>query len=285
MPTEKRCRMCDGPMTDKAPRAKYCSEVCRKKFQRHFAAQQKENQRVRYEANSKGGSSVGIPDYVQKAREIVQADFDKAGKLDDEVRELMREEIRAGIRGRVIENVERAAEQMTTMLPLAMARIMQDLDSESWPERSRAYALIMRYGMPLMDAKPKPGQDDTTVTIVHHIPVVETAFGERFTEEYVDQPAPGRRVPRDAPYDPSDPEPWEADWPICDGCKNRVHPDNVKTTKGTTPDGTVRPLCTACDYKKSMTRFARNPSNTMDSEVFDDNRAINANQKLIDAPD
>jgi hypothetical protein len=275
MSKQRVCRNCDKPIpATKSYRAKYCSEECRKKFQRAFAAQQMKKNAEAKAAMSKGGASKGIPEYVQRARELVTREFDAAGKLDDEVRELMRDEIRDSIREHIVQRVEGAMETMTGMLPLAMTRLMQDLDSESWPERSRAYALLFRYAMPMMDLDGKKDKDEQQITLVHHIPVADaTWFGQRFTEEYLDEgSAPSRPISLDAPYDADNPEPWEAEWPVCYTCKNRVHPDNVTAHAGD------RPICTACQYRTSMKRTAKTLPE--DTEVFNDDRAISVTTKL-----
>lgn len=145
--------------------------------------------------------------------------------MQDEVREIMRQEIRETISQHVKDNVLGAAEVMTEMLPTALAAIKQDLESEDWMSRSRAYALLMKYAMTFKDQEPEAAGNQNIV-VVSGVPTPDTPLGHAVVEQF-DQLQEGV-------------EEFEKDWPKCSVCHQRKPESNMRGN-----------ICTSCQITRS----------------------------------
>lgn len=150
--------------------------------------------------------------------------------MQDEVREIMRQEIRETISQHVKDNVLGAAEVMTEMLPTALAAIKQDLESEDWMSRSRAYALLMKYAMTFKDQEPEAAGNQNIV-VVSGVPTPDTPLGHAVVEQF-DQLQSGV-------------EEFEKDWPQCGVCHQRKPESNMRD------NGKGSIICTSCTITRS----------------------------------
>lgn len=197
---------------------KYCTVKCRKAFNRHI-------------------KSKSDQPHIKAAKALARS------KLDDEVREVMREEVRASITQLVRDKVLGAAEVMVEALPTAMAQVIEDMHDPDVFTRQRAYALILRYAMPLMDEKGND-KDLGRITVVHQIPMPDTPLGEAVIDQL--EVAAEER------------EDWRKEYKQCPSCKEMKHPDTFR--------GSVCTLCNVRDQVESgtvdPTAIARKPDAT-----------------------
>lgn len=200
----KYCEYCNSKLVDKG-RARYCDQACRKAADRAK------------EDNAAALATAGMtPEQVTEAARKLAV----SPAFEDELREVMRDEVRSTMQRYVRDRVIGFVDGMTGMLPAVLVQLNRDLNSESWPERKTAYAIITKYMMPLMSAdEQNVGQNNLVIQI-------GSDAAEAFQDEMVD-----------AEYEvaPNGVERFETDWPVCSGCEKRVHPDNLFTSAiGTT---------------------------------------------------
>ncbi len=167
---------------------------------------------------AKGENFDSIKDQRKKMKELAFAN------MQDDVREIMRQEIRETIGQHVKDNVLGAAEVMTEMLPTALAAIKQDLESEDWMARSRAYALLMKYVMTFKD-QDSEAAGNQNIVVVSGVPTPDTPLGHAVVEQF-EQLQEGV-------------EEFEKDWPQCHVCKQRKPESNMSTSNGSI-------TCTSC---------------------------------------
>lgn len=169
-------------------------------------------------------------------------------EADDMVRDIMRDQVRKDVTRLVKDKVLGATEYLTDILPEAMHAMREDLHSDDWAVRSRAYALIMKYAMPVgqMESNEDKGM---SITIAHNVPVPETPFGDRVIDVMdakVTEVAKGGLLDPSKPYDPvSNPEAYEADWDLCSCDTPRRHPPG-------SVDATGR--CDGCEHLRRAQR-------------------------------
>lgn len=250
---ERKCRNCEAPL-DGDTRRRYCSDECKRDFNTRW------NDPDSPEVVSPGGVPApkgprAVPEYVRAARELAERKLRDMTVLDDEVREVMREEIRKHITSHVKDKVLGATDLMASMLPLAMARLFEDLESNDWARYSRASAIVMRYTMMIANQDAE-GQDLGRITVLHQIPgqdpveheLPDTPLGRSVAEHVERRAIEARAMTADTIYDPDDPEPFEADWPVCHVCKQRKHPDNVREHDASRG----RVICSTCKHRRDM---------------------------------
>lgn len=239
------CLGCGEPLPEpRRPTRKYCSDKCRAKFQRLVAL----------EANP-DGSRPTISDAKRQMRALA---FENLG---DEVREVLRQEIREQISQHVKDNVLGAAEVMTQMLPEAMAAVKQDLESEDWMARSRAYALVMKYAMAFAEADPKD-QGNQNIVVVSGVPTPDTPLGHAVVEHYETLPKASASV------DDSDViEEFERDWPKCHYCHQRK-PEANMTRESHGAGEKYRWVCTSCSVARHYKRGQGAPDKIADDPLF-----------------
>ncbi len=152
--------------------------------------------------------------------------------LEDEIRDTMREVIKEEITPMVREKAQGAVIVMLDMLPKAMARLAEDLDSRDAVARRNAVAITMKYAMPTVQENTKV-ETDRSHNVYHWIPSPEdTVVGHQMNTELA--------------YDvEGNYEDFEEDWKICFRCNTRVHPDNEVY-----PHGRDREVfCTSCNIR------------------------------------
>lgn len=241
---ERVCRNCQAPL-DGDTRRRYCSNSCKKAF--NYAM---ENADVDDPKTGKPAPR-SVPEYVKNARKLAEKKLQNMTVLDDEVREVMREEVRKHITERVKDSVIGATDLMSSMLPLAMARLFEDLESNDWARYSRAAAIVMRYTMMIAN-QDADGADLGKITVIHQIPgqdpqefaLPDTPLGNAVKEHVERRQIAAQSMHADLIYDPDLPEPFEQDWPTCYVCKARQHPENTRVVD----DGRV--ICSTCRHKR-----------------------------------
>lgn len=242
------CLGCGEPLPEPRRKTrKYCDNKCRAKFQRTIAAAKKAD---------------GTPTKISEAKAQMRAlAFEN---LNDEVREVLRQEIREQISQHVKDNVLGAAEVMTQMLPEAMAAMKQDLESEDWMSRSRAYALVMKYAMQFAEADPKE-QANQNIVVVSGVPTPDTPLGRAVVEHYDELPRASATV---APGD--EVEEWEKDWPKCHYCRQRKPEVNGTWESRAANRSDKRWVCTSCNVAKMYKRGQGAPDKITEDSLFGD---------------
>lgn len=220
----RACRYCDGPMPKSFPDdRKSCSDECAQELVKAAGRRPAEAAAL--------NNAKAITPAMRQFKELI--DDDK-----DFVREILTETIRDEVTTAVRDNLVGAAETLTMMLPKAMADIYKDLNSKDWTIRKAARDAVLKYSMMFKD---KDGEDKDlgTIQVFHKVDVPDTNFGRRVGEqlEYYDAEDQDDRV-----------EAFEKNWPICDGCKERKHPDTVSYNDVDEGDGQrIRVLCSSCN--------------------------------------
>jgi hypothetical protein len=185
--------------------------------------------------------------------------------LQDEVREVLREEIRETINQHVKDNVLGAAEVMTHMLPEAMAAVKQDLESEDWMARSRAYALVMKYAMAFGQADAKEDKP-TNIVVVSGVPTPDTPLGHAVVEQYEQLPNASASYD-DETVEGEVVEDFERGWPKCHYCHQRKHPANMTAESHGAGKG-ERNVCTSCSVARHYKRGEGAPDRLVEDPLF-----------------
>lgn len=171
--------------------------------------------------------------------------------LEDEIRDTMREVIKEEITPVIREKAQGAVLVMLDMLPKAMARLAEDLDSRDAVARRNAVAITMKYTMPTVQENTKV-EEDRTHTVYHWIPAPE------------DTPV-GQAMNRELAYDvEANYEEFEENWPICFRCNTRTHPDNVVHPHGMDRE----PYCTSCNIRYRLENGDSNTDEFLNSHLI-----------------
>jgi hypothetical protein len=238
-PRRTDCRWCGKELPEgSAPTRKYCNATCRVNFNR--AAKGK---------LSKGAKNAQEPDHIKSARQLAME------TIGDEIREVLREEVRASITQFVRDQVLGAAEVITLeALPKALKRLVEDLDDEDWMVHSRATALVMKYAMEFGKTDPND-KPQTPIMIVNGVPTPDTPLGHAVAGEPSLLTTQAREADDDEIIVPDDEkapeviEEFEKDWPECYYCHHRKHPANIRWDSG--GEGKARrPICTSCTIRR-----------------------------------
>ena len=155
-------------------------------------------------------------------------------KLDDPIREVLREEVRAQITQHVRDNMLGAVEVLTNMLPLGLAAIHKDLQSPDWVERKEAYKILLQYAMKMPDVDPE-AQTNRVLNIVTNVPIPDTPLGRKM-EHFATNP--------DQIIDIGQ-EDFERTYLECVECHQRKHPSTFYASEGLGH----KPICKTCHYK------------------------------------
>lgn len=245
------CLACGTPLPDeRRSTRKYCDEKCKAKFQRLVALEKNPD-----------GSVPTISDARKQMRALA---FEN---LNDEVRQVLREEIREQINQHVKDNVLGAAEVMTHMLPQAMAAVKQDLESEDWMARSRAYALVMKYAMQFSEADAKDDKP-TNIVVVSGVPTPDTPLGHAYVEEYEQLPKASASYSDDDVAEGEVVEDFERGWPKCHYCHQRKPEANM--TVESHGQGKTRNVCTSCSVARHYKRGEGAPDKITEDKLFGD---------------
>jgi len=139
---------CDNPLGSDAPSTrKTCSDACRAKRSRRIKAQRKKAAQAAGDANA-------LPAHLRPLSERVVDG--RAAK--DAAHEVLKEELRPVVRERLTEEVLDGIGGLVDLVPAAIARIQEDLDSDDPKIRQTAYNLIMRYTMGNSSVAPAPAE-------------------------------------------------------------------------------------------------------------------------------
>lgn len=241
------CLGCGDPLPEpRRSTRKYCDAKCRAKFQRLVA------------------TKPGKPKISDEKARMRALAFENLG---DEVREVLRQEIREQISQHVKDNVLGAAEVMTGMLPEAMAAMKQDLESEDWMARSRAYALVMKYAMSFAEADPKENASQNIV-VVSGVPAPDTPLGHAYVENYEELPRASASVSDEDVEEGEVVEDFERDWPKCHYCKQRKPPLNGTWESHGANRNHPRWVCTSCNVAKAYKRGMGAPDKITEDTLF-----------------
>jgi hypothetical protein len=232
------CRNCDEPLpANSDPRRKYCSDRCRVAFSRHMKS---------IEPLKGKGGPVAVPEHIQKARALA------FGNMEDEVREVMREEIRKTVTQAVKDNVLGAAEGLTHLLPTVIAGLIEDVQSEDWMIRGRAQAVVLKYAMPFGEEKVEK-DDLRIINVIHNVPIPDSPLGEAIEGQLVELAAGVER--------------FEADWPECSYCHDRKHPD-TGTWQSNGENKGEKWVCRACEVRKAMKQGKGHPAGFLEDKLY-----------------
>ena len=173
-----KCRACRTPLpADALVTRRYCDPACRAKFHR-----MKKDKRAR--------DPLGIVRTGDEDPEIFTiAKMMAIENLDDEIRTVIRDEVRKSITKSVQDKMLGATEIMAEMLPIALARLAQDMGSKDWVRSHRAQGLFFKYmSQNVVTANPEEeqsrtinlivNQDPNTALSVHNVPA--TPLGQEF---------------------------------------------------------------------------------------------------------
>lgn len=161
------------------------------------------------------------------------------GEMDeihpDVIREIYNEAVRENINQHVQDSVLGAVEIMTGMLPKALAALQKDLEAHDPMDRQRAYQVLFKYVMPIMNAR-ADGPDLGKLTVIHEVPVPDTPLGEAFVDAVENPP----------------PLPAEITLIECYACHEHKHPDAVN--KHDSKNGSDRYICKSCYARKKYSQ-------------------------------
>jgi hypothetical protein len=246
----ENCLACNTPLPEpRRASRKYCDQKCRAKFQRAVALEKKPDQ-----------SPTKISDAQKQMKALA---FENLG---DEVRQILREEIRETISQHVKDNVLGAAEVMTHMLPTAMAAMKQDLESEDWMSRSRAYALVMKYAMAFAEADGKD-EKPQNIVVVSGVPTPDTPFGHAVVERLDELPNASASYNDDDVIEGEVLEDFEMNWPKCHYCHQRK-PEANMTVESHGEGNKTRNVCTSCSVARHYKRGQGAPDKITEDKLF-----------------
>jgi hypothetical protein len=261
------CRHCDTPLPDDAdPRRKYCSTKCKKAFMRQLKKEEREAEIKTRRSHSMIEAREATGQHDELVREFKSRAFDK---IEDEVRDVMREEIRKALRPMIRDKALGAANLLVEMLPMALARVYQDLESKDTIARRAATALVMKYAMPMVETDEDKNSNNQLV-IAYNIPSGHTVTVgapeelEEIDAEVVDESRPFDEIVTEVlesgDDDEEDVEAFEKDWYKCPSCNVRKHPENLVTRSG------VR-ICKSCNVRAQINGGER-PAGLMGNPLY-----------------
>jgi hypothetical protein len=218
-----RCRWCQKPFTK---RPVYGPLFC--------SISGDDSCRAKYERNTGKSGLAGRPPLDKPGQMIgKRLAFDE---LYDPIRDVLREEVRATITQHVKDEVLGMTDMMADLLPLVLAGIASDVQSEDPFIRSKAQALILKYVMPLKHEE-AAADDSKVLNVIHHVSIPDTPLGHQVEGELVALPIGV--------------EAFEADYPECHMCHERKHPETGYWIKDSAQE-TEFWRCTACNARKSL---------------------------------
>lgn len=237
----KLCKFCNHNSIPKTagPNTRYCSAKCRELARKQREKANGERSRLKRADERK---ALGIVD--KEAARVSAESIQMMRRLvldegQDVVREVMRDEVRKQITQHIQDNVKGAAEVMTAALPRAVAACIADMERREWNVRSRAYALMMKYGFDILKQTAVDDKKDLgTMTVVHSIPMPDTNFGNR-VREGLEGEIIGEAEEIAHPGD---------DWPTCQSCK--------ETKPHETGSGNPW-VCHACQARQTFNRNSK----------------------------
>ena len=230
------CRNCDAPLPENSdPRRKYCAGTrCRQQFNERRKAETKS--RTMRARNFHGTADPEVREMVSRATDV----------LEDEIRDTMREVIKEEITPMIREKAQGAVVVMLDLLPKALARLAEDLESKDAVARRTAMAIAFKYTMPTVQENTKV-QTDRSHTVYTYMQVDDTTVGKKVQEELAYNARENY-------------EDFEADYPVCQRCDQRTHPDNM------TGDSNGLSVCNSCNIRlrieggnRSMLGFLEDP--------------------------
>lgn len=124
----RRCSECGKSLEGKSAASKTCSAKCRAARHRRLARVKRDN--------------VERAHHTPESRELASI---IEGEIEDQAKEVAREELRPVVREAMTEEVMRAISGMVGLLPRVVEAIAEDLDAEDPNVRQRAYSLAARY--------------------------------------------------------------------------------------------------------------------------------------------
>lgn len=124
----RRCSECGKSLEGLAASAKTDSPKCRSARSRRIGRIKKQN-----------AETAHLDPEQRELRSIVE------NELEDQAKEVAREELRPVVREAMTEDVMRSIQSLVSLTPRVVEAISEDLDAEDPNVRQRAYSLIARY--------------------------------------------------------------------------------------------------------------------------------------------
>lgn len=242
----RRCRNCSKIFDNTVPRRrKYCDDECRDKYLKAIKLANKADIDAIPSHNA-------VTPYVKAMRKLA---FEN---LEDDVREVLREETRKQVSLHLKDNILGATEALTALLPAVLAGLATDVDHEDWMRRSRAQALVMKYAFAHKD-DPAQTEDRMNINIFHGVPIPDSPFGDRMIERQQDiiEGELEERTIMATSLDPNaDPnevielprEVFEEFWPVCRSCREHKHPETFAKLS----EDQTRGQCRTCEYAQGV---------------------------------
>lgn len=149
------CSECSTPLENPRRNQKTCGKKkCRDQRYRRLAAMRKER-----------GQNAALPDHLKDLSAVVR------GETKDIGREVIKEELRPIVRESLTSDVLHSVGALVQMVPKAIERIQEDLDSPDETIRQRAYTLLLKYTMGNPSVAPGPAEAaPSPMSVVFNLP-------------------------------------------------------------------------------------------------------------------
>ena len=219
---------CSNDLPDNAPRhQKYCSRACRQRHSRRLVS-----------SRVASGQKPKVTKAVKEIRKLANClgdDTDPAVVF----REVLSDAIRDNVTLHVQDNLLGAAEALTNLLPIAIAGLARDLDSNDDYIRQRASAAVMKYSMVFRDTKPDPDKSLGTIQVGVALTMPDTPLGAAVHQEIIEQE-----------------DSWQAqlesgtDVGTCSSCKDTFHVNSLHTH----PSRPDLQTCSSCRIRAGLAK-------------------------------
>lgn len=258
------CRACGTALPeDSDRRRKYCDDACRKRFERQVKKEAEELAEYGYDDQKLLLARPGENGFGSRITETTRLMRRMAiERLDDEVRTEMRQQISETITPIVRDKIYGAANAMAELLPIALAGIAIDLESDDWMIRGRARDALLKYVMPFAKLEAQRAGDGKFI-MEHTLVPYDGTGGTPAPVEMVE------KVKQLAAEEAGESDLREVDdaWPTCDRCERQLPPGagrflDTAGHPGAYPD-TPAPerkwVCRTCLAIQNLDRDARRP--------------------------
>lgn len=222
---------------------KYCNTTCARQFRATAQKMIKAGLDEPPEDPNQAERGHAMTPYVRAMRQLA---FNSG--IEDEIRETLREEVRSQVKQHLKDNILGGVEALTALLPDVILRLGDDLRSEDWMRSARAQSLVLKYTAAFKETEATEGSS-RSIHIYHGVPVPDTKMGERMRITIAQAEGDDDDVV-EAPV-----ESFETDWPMCQECAQRKHPDTFATLTEAGDKG----YCRSCHYQRTIRRQMSKP--------------------------
>lgn len=171
-------RFCKNPTcqtllpADTPPQRQYCTETCRKRAN----AQKNKDIQVERTRRRRIIRREGLGDGVESMKALA------FNEMEDHVRQVLREEVRDQVGQHVKDNLLGAVEVLTDLIPRALSRMSEDLDSDDPYTYQRAYALVMKYAMGMAEKDTNKDAEGQQIILISNVSAPDTPLGRKYAE-------------------------------------------------------------------------------------------------------